>query len=66
MEVGQVLHNGATVIAWNNQVILARWTNDITPYVTWKWYRKEPRTTSHGKYHVSLEDAYDDFFSRSI
>jgi len=64
MKVGQVLHNGATVVAWNDRVILARWTNDITPYVTWKWYRNDPRTTSHGNYHVSMNDAYVDFFSR--
>lgn len=64
MEVGQTLPNGATVIAWNNRVILAKWVNDVTPYVTWKWYFNDPRTTSHGNYHTTMETAYEDFFTR--
>jgi phosphotransferase system IIA component len=64
IEVGQTLHNGATVIRFNEKVILAKWTNDITPYVTWRYTNNDPDTTAIGHYFKNFEDAEKDFLTR--
>lgn len=64
MQAGDKLHNGAIVISWNDRAILARWTNDITPYVTWRWWDNDPRTTYGGNYHRDIDSAINDFYAR--
>ena len=68
MNVGDVLHNGAKVLAFfeNNTdgVVLARWTNDITPYVTWKYFEGDPRSTTWGHYCHDYTEAWEDFKNR--
>jgi hypothetical protein len=63
-KTGEVLHNGAIVITASNRVVLARWINDVTPFVTWEYYNGDPSTTSHGHYHVDLTDAVSDYQTR--
>lgn len=64
MQIGDVLHNGATVIEFSDNVILAKWTNEITPYVTWKYFNGDPQSTSWGHYFNNLNDAVKDFEER--
>lgn len=64
IQIGQVLHNGATVVRFNEKTILARWTNDITPYVTWRYMDNDPSTTVWGHYFENFEDAEKDFLTR--
>lgn len=64
IEIGQTLHNGATVIRFNEKVIFAKWINDITPYVTWRYINNDPDTTALGHYFENFEDAEKDFLTR--
>lgn len=64
MQIGDVLHNGATVIEFSDSAILAKWTNEITPYVTWKYFNGDTRSTSWGHYFNNLNDAVKDFEER--
>lgn len=64
MQIGDVLHNGATVIEFNDKAILAKWINNTTPYVTWRYFNDDPRTTSWGRYFTNLEEAARDYQER--
>ena len=64
MKIGDVLHNGATVIEFTDKAILAKWVNEITPYVTWRYFNDDPRSTSWGHYFSNLEDAVKDYEER--
>jgi hypothetical protein len=68
MNVGDVLHNGAEVLAFfenkKHGVVLARWINDVTPYVTWKYFEGDPRSTTWGHYCHDYAEAWEDFQDR--
>lgn len=65
MKIGDTLHNGATVIEFNDKTILARWINDTTPYVTWRYFNGDPKTTSWGHYFSTIEEAAKDYQNRA-
>lgn len=48
------LPNGATLIEKTDNLVLAKMGN---MYVTWKYYRDDLRSTSHGNYFERLADA---------
>jgi hypothetical protein len=64
MQTGTLLPNGATVIAATDRVVLARWINDITPFVTWEYFEGRADSTVRGHYFDSLEAALKDFKTR--
>ena len=65
-----VLPNGATVIsrkqvAPDKEIVLAKWSKGgREEFITWALYRGDDRSTSHGNYFSSLEDAKKDFNTR--
>jgi hypothetical protein len=64
MKIGDVLHNGATVLQFSDNAILATWGSKVTPFVTWRYFEGDPRSTSWGHYFSNLEDAVKDYEER--
>ena len=54
MKIGDVLHNGATVLQFSDKAILATWRSKVTPFVTWRYFEGDPRSTSWGHYFSNL------------
>lgn len=68
LKIGDVLDNGATVIATKGNVVLAGWEKGPTgrvEYVTWRFGKDERRDTYNGNYFLDLLDAVKSFYDRS-
>lgn len=65
-----VLPNGATElvrkrVAPDKEIVLAKWNRGgREEYITWAIYRGDDRSTSHGHYFISFEEASKDFATR--
>ena len=64
MGIGDRLPNGAIVLDFNENAILALFLSPTTPYVTWRWYEGDTRSTSIGHYFRNIQDAIIDYEKR--
>lgn len=68
--IPQILPNGAILrdIFYNSSegtgIVFAQNPKAVQPYITWKFYRADLGTTSHGNYFKNAEEAYQDFLDR--
>ena len=68
--IPQILPNGAILrdIYYNNSegagIVFAHNPSAYQPFVTWKFYSGDLRTTSHGNYFQDADEAYKDFIDR--
>lgn len=64
MKCGEVLPNGAVLIAESGEIILAKhW--GLQPWVTWRYRPGEYNSTGAGHYHADLLEAVQDFYERA-
>jgi len=63
-QTGDTLPNGATLIEYTANMVLAKNEGATTPYVTWRYSRGDFATTYSGNYFNNLSDAIDNFNKR--
>lgn len=70
MNIGDILPNGRHVVAFiqigngDGLVLAANDATEPTEWVTWKFYRNDPASTSHGHYLRSLTEGYESLQNR--
>ena len=71
-KIGQVLKNGATVLACKEDdteelgiVLAMNIGGQAMPYVTWLYFQGELDSTYSGNYHLSIEGAVEDYTTRN-
>jgi len=57
--IGMVLPNGATLLEFTDQVVLAK--NKPDEYITWRWDGKDPKSTYWGHYFRTIGEAAADY-----
>lgn len=64
----EILPNGAVIhcIDLKRMVVLAEMEGSYMPWVTWKYYGGDLRSTSHGHYFKDESEAKSDFYIRSM